>query len=238
MQQDDRIFINPGSCGLPMDGCEEGAPYTLLNSDENGLQVQERRVPYDIEAFIRKIEESDQFERVPVWSKIRIKELRSRSEHLYFSLNMLRNMQSAQAKQCGPSGRKRGKVHSKNGTDSERKTVLILSPGKVDIQVSIPAYIVKTSFRGNSVKDYIEERAIDIANYIIDYNATVRQTAKQFGISKSTVHKDVTERLSQINPALAKEARKVLDVNKSERHIRGGLATREKYLHQSQNGIK
>ena len=88
------------------------------------------------------------------------------------------------------------------------------------------------------MKDYIEGRAIDIANYIIDYNATVRQTAKQFGISKSTVHKDVTERLSQINPALAREARKVLDVNKSERHIRGGLATREKYLHQSQNGIQ
>ena len=88
------------------------------------------------------------------------------------------------------------------------------------------------------MKDYIEERAIDIANYIIDYNATVRQTAKQFGISKSTVHKDVSERLSQINPALAREARKVLDVNKSERHIRGGLATREKYLHQSQNGIQ
>ena len=88
------------------------------------------------------------------------------------------------------------------------------------------------------MKDYIEERAIDIANYIIDYNATVRQTAKQFGISKSTVDKDVTERLSQINPALAREARKVLDVNKSERHIRGGLATREKYLHQSQNGIQ
>ena len=82
------------------------------------------------------------------------------------------------------------------------------------------------------MKDYIEERAIDIANYIIENNATVRQSAKQFGISKSTVHKDVTERLMQINPALAKEARKVLDINKSERHIRGGLATKEKYLHQ------
>jgi putative DeoR family transcriptional regulator (stage III sporulation protein D) len=81
------------------------------------------------------------------------------------------------------------------------------------------------------LKDYIEERAINIANYIIDHNATVRQTAKQFGISKSTVHKDVTDRLTQINPTLAKEARKVLDVNKSERHIRGGLATKEKYLH-------
>ena len=76
------------------------------------------------------------------------------------------------------------------------------------------------------MKDYIEERATNIARYIIENNATVRQTARQFGISKSTVHKDVTERLAQINPGLAKEARKVLD-----RHIRGGLATREKYLH-------
>lgn len=82
------------------------------------------------------------------------------------------------------------------------------------------------------MKDYIEERAISIANYIIEYNATVRQTAKTFGVSKSTVHKDVTERLEQINPGLAAETRKVLNVNKSERHIRGGLATREKYLHQ------
>lgn len=82
------------------------------------------------------------------------------------------------------------------------------------------------------MKDYIEERAIHIANYIIENNATVRQTAKEFGISKSTVHKDVTDRLMQLNPALAARARKVLDVNKSERHIRGGMATREKYLHQ------
>ena len=73
------------------------------------------------------------------------------------------------------------------------------------------------------MKSYIEERAIEIAKYIIEHNATVRQTAK--------VHKDVTERLQQINPSLAKEARQVLDINKQERHIRGGLATREKYLH-------
>ena len=86
------------------------------------------------------------------------------------------------------------------------------------------------------MKSYIEERAVEIAKYIIDNNATVRQIAKQFGISKSTVHKDVTERLSQVNPTLAREARKVLDVNKSERHIRGGLATREKYLHQHVTG--
>ena len=66
---------------------------------------------------------------------------------------------------------------------------------------------------------------------MIHTNATVRETAKKFGISKSTVHKDVAERLEQINPALAAEVRKVLNVNKSERHIRGGLATKEKYLH-------
>jgi len=82
------------------------------------------------------------------------------------------------------------------------------------------------------LKTYIEERAIEIANYIIENNATVRQAAKNFGISKSTVHKDVTERLEQVNPALAAEARKVIDVNKSERHIRGGMATKEKYAHQ------
>lgn len=77
----------------------------------------------------------------------------------------------------------------------------------------------------------IEERAVEIGQYIVEHNATVRQTAKQFGISKSTVHKDVTERLHGVNPVLAEAARKVLDVNKSERHIRGGLATKEKYLH-------
>ena len=83
------------------------------------------------------------------------------------------------------------------------------------------------------MKGYIEERAVELANYIIENRATVRQTARQFGISKSTVHKDVTERLFHINPTLAQEARKVLDINKSERHIRGGLATREKYLHKN-----
>ena len=77
----------------------------------------------------------------------------------------------------------------------------------------------------------IDERAIELAHYIIDSKDTVRGAAKKFGISKSTVHKDVTERLQQINPSLAKEARQVLDINKQERHIRGGLATREKYLH-------
>lgn len=81
------------------------------------------------------------------------------------------------------------------------------------------------------MKDYIEERAVELGNYIVEKKATVRQTAKKFGISKSTVHKDVTERLASIRPSLAERTRKVLEVNKQERHIRGGLATREKYLH-------
>ena len=79
------------------------------------------------------------------------------------------------------------------------------------------------------MKGYIEERAIDIAHYIIEENATVRQAAKRFGVSKSTVHKDVADRLFAINPSLATQARKVLDLNKAERHIRGGLATKDKY---------
>lgn len=81
------------------------------------------------------------------------------------------------------------------------------------------------------MKEYIEERATLVAQYIIEHNVTVREAAKKFGISKSTIHKDVAERLIQINPVLAKEVRKVLDINKSERHIRGGMATKEKYLH-------
>ena len=75
------------------------------------------------------------------------------------------------------------------------------------------------------MRDYIEERAVETAIYMIETKATVRQTAKKFGVSKSTV---------LVNPQLAAEARKILDVNKSERHIRGGMATREKYLHQKQ----
>lgn len=82
----------------------------------------------------------------------------------------------------------------------------------------------------NLNRTQIEERAVAVASYIIEHNATVRQTARQFGVSKSTVHKDVTERLLKINPSLAAKARKILDINKSERHIRGGMATKDKYL--------
>ena len=77
----------------------------------------------------------------------------------------------------------------------------------------------------------IEERAIKLAHYIIDSKDTVRGTAKKFGISKSTVHKDVSERLKKINPSLAKQVRAILDENKAERHIRGGMATKLKYSH-------
>ena len=77
----------------------------------------------------------------------------------------------------------------------------------------------------------IEERAVEIAHYIIDSKDTVRGAAKKFGISKSTVHKDVSERLCKINPSLASEVREILDENKAERHIRGGMATKLKYSH-------
>ena len=75
----------------------------------------------------------------------------------------------------------------------------------------------------------IEERACDIAVYIIENRSTVRAAAKQFGVSKSTVHKDLTERLRTVNPALYAQVRELLDINKAERHIRGGMATRRKY---------
>lgn len=79
------------------------------------------------------------------------------------------------------------------------------------------------------LKGYIEERAVEVAQYIVELNSTVRETAKKFSISKSTVHKDVTERLLRVNPELAKMARAVLENNKAERHIRGGQATKKKY---------
>lgn len=75
----------------------------------------------------------------------------------------------------------------------------------------------------------IEERVCDLAAYIVDNQTTVRAAASRFGVSKSTVHKDLTERLKHIDPALYKQVRALLDTNKAERHIRGGLATRRKY---------
>ncbi|MBO4816176.1 MAG: sporulation transcriptional regulator SpoIIID [Clostridia bacterium] len=80
----------------------------------------------------------------------------------------------------------------------------------------------------------IEERATSLARYIIETKDTVRSTAKKFGVSKSTVHKDVSDRLLKINPILAKAVREILDENKAERHIRGGMATKLKYLREKQ----
>ena len=77
----------------------------------------------------------------------------------------------------------------------------------------------------------IEQRASRLAHYIVDSKDTVRGAAKKFGLSKSTVHKDVSERLLKINPGLATEVREILDENKAERHIRGGMATKMKYSH-------
>ena len=81
----------------------------------------------------------------------------------------------------------------------------------------------------------IEERAVELAHYIIETKDTVRGAAKKYGISKSTVHKDVSERLKKINPGLAKEVREILEENKAERHIRGGMATKLKYSHMKEN---
>ncbi len=80
------------------------------------------------------------------------------------------------------------------------------------------------------MKDLATERASLLGEYIVENKATVRATAKVFGVSKSTVHMDVAQRLKKVNPSLYNQVRKVLDVNKEERHIRGGLATKEKYL--------
>lgn len=78
-------------------------------------------------------------------------------------------------------------------------------------------------------KYFLEDRSVELAEYLISQKATVRSTAKKFGVSKSTVHKDVTERLKKINPQLYKQVAEVLKINKEERHIRGGLATKKKY---------
>ena len=79
------------------------------------------------------------------------------------------------------------------------------------------------------MSDTIEERACELAVYIIETGATVRSAASHFGISKSTVHKDLQQRLPNCNRALYQQVRQVLELNKAERHIRGGMATRQKY---------
>jgi putative DeoR family transcriptional regulator, stage III sporulation protein D len=85
------------------------------------------------------------------------------------------------------------------------------------------------------VHDYIKERTIKIGKYIVETRKTVRVIAKEFGVSKSTVHKDLTERLPEINPELGKEVKEILDYHKSIRHLRGGEATRKKYSNRAKN---
>ena len=81
------------------------------------------------------------------------------------------------------------------------------------------------------MKQSVDDRAAMLGEYIVRNKATVRRAAKQFGVSKSTVHKDVAERLRHVNLVLYKEVRDVLAVNKAQRHIRGGMATKRKYEH-------
>lgn len=81
----------------------------------------------------------------------------------------------------------------------------------------------------------VEERAVELGNYILEHKATVRAAAKRYGISKSTVHKDVAQRLKSIDPALYRGVKQILDVNKAQRHIRGGMATRMKYQREAKH---
>ena len=80
-----------------------------------------------------------------------------------------------------------------------------------------------------AIKENLEQRAEELALYLIENQTTVRAAAKKFGISKSTVHKDISERLPQFNRALYLQVKEILEVNKAQRHIRGGIATRKKY---------
>ena len=100
--------------------------------------------------------------------------------------------------------------------------------------LNIPSYffifIIDKYTGGIDLKGIVEQRAIELAEYIVENKATVRDAAKKFGISKSTVHIDVSQRLKKLNPLLYSDVRKILDINKAERHIRGGMATKQKFL--------
>mgnify|MGYP000898985216 FL=1 len=89
--------------------------------------------------------------------------------------------------------------------------------------------VLKLKDGGSRVQEYIRRRVLEVSTYLLETSATVRQAARVFGVSKSTVHKDMTERLPRINQQLARKVRLVLDINKAERHLRGGEATRRKY---------
>ena len=88
---------------------------------------------------------------------------------------------------------------------------------------------VRNTLKKAATGEADQERCVILGHYIVENNATVRAAAKKFGVSKSTVHMDITERLRKLNPPLYSEVRTILDINKAERHIRGGMATKEKY---------
>lgn len=97
------------------------------------------------------------------------------------------------------------------------------------IKADKSAYVSKKSIGGNNLNCLVEERAVELGEYIVNTKATVRAAAKEFGISKSTVHMDVSQRLKKIDPHLYGEVKEILEINKAQRHIRGGLATKNKY---------
>jgi putative DeoR family transcriptional regulator (stage III sporulation protein D) len=102
--------------------------------------------------------------------------------------------------------------------------------------VETPSYNVPDAEEGGeAMHDYIKERTIKIGQYFIETRNTVRKIAKEFGVSKSTVHKDLTERLPEINPELASQVKEILEYHKSVRHLRGGEATKIKYKQKSVN---
>jgi putative DeoR family transcriptional regulator, stage III sporulation protein D len=106
-------------------------------------------------------------------------------------------------------------------------------------KASLISHFLRSEIReGESVHDYIKERTIKIGKYIVETKKTVRTIAKEFGVSKSTVHKDLTERLPEINPELANEVKEILDYHKSIRHLRGGEATKLKYRREEKEEVK
>lgn len=98
-----------------------------------------------------------------------------------------------------------------------------------------PGTVPSSTEGGGPVREYIWKRVLEIGRYIVRTHSTVREAASVFGVSKSTVHKDVTERLPRIDQKLAAQVKRVLDLNKAERHIRGGEATRRKYRREKEN---
>jgi|GEM_PF-89289 len=112
------------------------------------------------------------------------------------------------------------------------KTILLIPRTNPFCTNSRPPRIIisnRNRLEGGTVKGIVEERAVELGEYIIENKTTVRGAAKKFGVSKSTVHKDVAQRLKYVDPQLYKQVKQILELNKAQRHIRGGMATKLKY---------